>query len=59
MSALISLEAAAQRLAVDTRTVRRWVSDGRLPAFRIGPRLLRVNATDVDALLQRVPTAIR
>lgn len=52
---LISLEDAADRLAVDTRTVRRFVASGQLGAFRVGSRLIRVRASDVDALLVPIP----
>lgn len=50
-----TLQSAADRLAVDTRTVRRWIASGRLKAYRTGPRLLRVDIEEVDRLLQPVP----
>lgn len=37
-------------------TLRRYISEGRLPAYRIGPRLLQVNLDDVDRLRRLVPT---
>jgi excisionase family DNA binding protein len=42
--------------AVSANTMRDWIRDGRLPAYRIGPRLLQVDLDDVDALRRRVPT---
>lgn len=53
----ITLEAAAARLAVEPRTIRRYISAGRLTGYRLGPRMLRVSAAEVDALLQPIPTA--
>jgi excisionase family DNA binding protein len=53
---MISLDDAAQRLDVHPRTIRRAVADGRLAAYRIGPRLIRVDAAEVDALLAPIPT---
>ena len=50
-----TLQSAADRLAVDTRTVRRWIAAGRLKAYRTGPRLLRVDIDEVDSLLTPVP----
>lgn len=50
-----TLQSAADRLAVDTRTVRRWIAAGRLKAYRTGPRLLRVDIEEVDRLLRPVP----
>ncbi|WP_330474648.1 excisionase family DNA-binding protein [Terrabacter sp. C0L_2] len=49
-----TLQSAAERLAVDTRTVRRWIAAGRLNAYRTGPRLIRVDIDEVDALLTPV-----
>lgn len=39
-----TIEQAANRLQMSTRTVRRRITDGSLPAQRLGPRLIRVNA---------------
>ena len=47
-------EAAAR---VSTKTVRRWIASGQLAGYRMGPRLLRVDPDDVDAMLTLVPTA--
>ncbi|BBX63031.1 hypothetical protein MSAS_22050 [Mycobacterium saskatchewanense] len=51
---LIGVVAAAQRCDVSSRTIHRWISDGRLNAVRVGPRLLKVRAEDLDALMQPV-----
>ncbi|MDQ1306118.1 MAG: hypothetical protein QG671_1950 [Actinomycetota bacterium] len=47
---LIGLQEAADRCGVCYRTIRRYVASGRLNAVRVGPRLLKVNAADVEAL---------
>ena len=44
----------ASHLGVDARTVRRWISDGRLIAYRVGPRLIRVDRESVLKLAQPV-----
>ncbi|WP_094360024.1 helix-turn-helix domain-containing protein [Mycobacterium marinum] len=51
---LISLQEAADRLGVCYRTARRYVSDGRLTGFRVGPRQVKVSAEDLDALVEPV-----
>lgn len=51
---LIGIQEAADRLGVSYRTVRRWIAAGRLTAVRVGPRLLKVSAADLDALMQPV-----
>ena len=48
---------AADYAGVPRRTLRDWVSRGRLPAYRIGPRQLQVDLNDIDALRVRIPTA--
>lgn len=42
---------AAARLGVCTSTVRRYIKAGTLRITRVGPRLIRVISTDVDAML--------
>ena len=56
MTQRISLQEAAEILGVSTKTVRRYIADGSLPAERIQSRLLRVRRADVEALIQPVPT---
>ncbi|WP_082956781.1 helix-turn-helix domain-containing protein [Mycolicibacter sinensis] len=43
----ISLQEAAETYGVSTRTLRRYISAGRLTAYRIGPRLIRLDADQV------------
>lgn len=47
----ITVREAAERLAVDPRTIRRLIQTGELRAVRVGSRSLRVRSSDVDALL--------
>jgi excisionase family DNA binding protein len=37
---------------VSARTIRRRIADGKLPARRVGPRLLQVNLADLDELIR-------
>lgn len=41
----------AEYLGVDARTVRRYISEGVLPAYRVGPKVLRVDLNEVETLL--------
>jgi excisionase family DNA binding protein len=49
---LISLQAAADLLGVHNRTVRRWITIGRIRGWRLGPRLLRVELSEVLGQVQ-------
>jgi excisionase family DNA binding protein len=46
----LSVQAAAQELEVTTRTIYRFINDGKLPAYRIG-RVYRILRTDFDGFL--------
>lgn len=56
---LLSLQEAAARLHVDVRTIRRYIQWGRLRGYRLGPKLLRVDAAAVDQLLKPVPAVVQ
>jgi excisionase family DNA binding protein len=45
-----SIQQAADWIGVNPRTVRRWISHGRLKAVRVGPRLLRIDRESLLAL---------
>ncbi|WP_367181608.1 excisionase family DNA-binding protein [uncultured Serinicoccus sp.] len=51
-----SLAAAAERTGMSIRTLRRRIAEGQLPAYRSGPRLIRVNPADVDRLMVQIPS---
>ena len=53
----LTLEQAAEITDQSIRTLRRRVSDGSLPAYRFGPRQIRVKLDDLQALARRIPTA--
>ena len=55
---MLTLQDAAERLGVDVKTTRRWIARGVLPAYRLGDRVIRLKAEDVDAMLVPV-TATR
>ena len=48
---------AAARMGVNPRTIRRRIADGHLTAYRLGPRLIRLEISEVDAILRRIPAA--
>ena len=44
MDELITIRDAAERFAVSEKTVRRWISEGKVEAYRCGGRLIRIDA---------------
>jgi excisionase family DNA binding protein len=53
----LSPDEVAKIRGVSGRTVRRWIAEGRLPAYRVGPRLIRIKAEDLEKAMRRIPTA--
>ncbi len=54
---LVSIGQAAAYANVHPMTLRRWVSAGRVRAYRLGPRTLRVDLHELEATLVRpIPT---
>lgn len=53
---LVTLADAAHHLGISHRTLRYWIAEGRLTAYRVGPRLVRLDAREVDALVEPIPT---
>jgi excisionase family DNA binding protein len=51
------LSAAAAYADVSTRTLRRYIAQGRLTGYRVGPRLVKVDLTELDPLARPIPTA--
>jgi excisionase family DNA binding protein len=56
MGQRISLDAAADELGISKRSLRRLISKGELPAYRIGslPQVVRVDRDELAAVLQPV-----
>lgn len=43
-------------LHVSVQTVRRWIKDEKLPAYKVGPRMWRISVADLDEWLQHSTT---
>jgi excisionase family DNA binding protein len=49
---LIGVPEAAEYLGVSQRTIRNMLCDGRLKAYRLGDRIVRIRKSDIDAALE-------
>ena len=54
--ALVSQAQAAEYLGVTDRTIHNYIARGELTGYRMGPRLVRVDLNELDAMLQPIPT---
>lgn len=54
---LVSMATAAAHADVSVRTLRRYIAQGRLTGYRLGPRLVKVDLNEVDRLAQPIPNA--
>ncbi len=52
-----SLALAAKTIGVSERTLRRMIAAGRVTGYRAGPRLIRIDLNELDAILRPIPTA--
>jgi excisionase family DNA binding protein len=56
MSKMVSI-AAADHYGVSRQTVRRWISRRKITAYRVEPRLIRVDLEEIEAkVIHTVPT---
>lgn len=53
----LTVPETAELLKVSAVTVSRWLKDGRLPAYKVGPRAVRIRRGEVDQLLVPAATA--
>ncbi len=49
----VSPSRVAEDLNVDARTVRRWISEGRLTAVRLSARCIRIDTAEVDRFVSQ------
>lgn len=48
MAATASVQEIADQYGVCAMTVRRWIWSGRIPATRLGPKLIRLDPEEVN-----------
>lgn len=53
----VSIQYASKYLGLTDAGLRKFIAEGRIPAYRLGKRALRVDVQDLDNLLVPLPTA--
>lgn len=48
---LVTVSEAARALRVSVPTIKRWLKDGRIPAYHVGPRSIRIRRADLTRVL--------
>ncbi|MBJ7340638.1 helix-turn-helix domain-containing protein [Mycolicibacterium sp.] len=51
----VTISQVAEQYELSTRTIRRYIAEGRLTAYRIGPRVIRLDAEQVRRQLDGDP----
>jgi excisionase family DNA binding protein len=51
----LTVAEVAEILKLNQQTVRNWITDGKLPAVRVGQRRVRIRRADFERLLARAP----
>ena len=49
----LTLEEAAELMSLSTKTIRRRISDGTIPAYRCGRRHIRIRLDELEDALRR------
>lgn len=50
----VTIQRAAELLDASVPTIRRWIARGDLPAYRYGPRIVRIDLSDLRAMREPV-----
>jgi len=58
MSKTITVAEAAEVFGVAPITIRRWIAAGRLTAYRVGPKLIRLDPDQVAHELWGTPVEV-
>ncbi|KUI00954.1 hypothetical protein AU189_11490 [Mycolicibacterium acapulense] len=50
----VGVNEAARITGLHRCTIRRYIAEGRLTAYRVGPKLIKINVDDLEALARPV-----
>jgi excisionase family DNA binding protein len=56
---LATQQEAAEKFQVSDRTIRAWISAGRISGYRLpNGRGVRVDLAEIESLMERIPTVV-
>ena len=55
--AYLDYESAGALLGVTSRTISKWVNEGRVPVSRLGHRTARIKKSDLTRMVEKYSTA--
>ena len=51
------IKTTSEQYGVSEKTLRRYIAEGKITGYRLGPRLIRVDLDEVEQLLTPIPAA--
>jgi excisionase family DNA binding protein len=51
------IKTTSEQYGVSEKTLRRYIAEGKITGYRLGPRLIRVDLDEIEALLKPIPAA--
>lgn len=53
----VSINEAGEILGLTPKTIRSFIAAGRIPASRLGTKVVRIHVDDLEAFIRPIPTA--
>jgi excisionase family DNA binding protein len=54
MEKMVTKADAAKLVGVSVKTIERWIGEGKIKAYRLGPRLVRIDEGSVLNVYERI-----
>jgi excisionase family DNA binding protein len=54
---LASVQIGSEETGLSQKTIRRYISTGRIRGYRLGPKLIPIDLNELDELLRPIPAA--
>jgi excisionase family DNA binding protein len=51
------IKTTSEQYGISEKTLRRYIAEGKITGYRLGPRLIRVDLDEIEQLLKPIPAA--